>query len=271
MYKQGLLQLPQGILLGCSAYEELTSANPYAQNYPQIPYLNTGHNWQLGTNTDPGGIGYYNHAFAIVDLSVRKHPTDAVQIDYYQFPSWGPTRPANPASSKILSMTVGIPAPKPKVPVKYNDIVNLFCQEGLFISPLYHPLLSPYNYPTATTNNPVKLKLYSSYPAPISHGDVLYIETTESAAGSNNALGAWSTPTLYYYSGDYTQLQWTIYKKDISTGTQVNYGDEIYFVNNYYNQWLTLYWSKLYGNIYLTTQANANYYWQIMPPASGEE
>lgn len=61
------------------------------------------------------------------------------------------------------------------------------------------------------------------------------------------------------------QLEWTIYKKNPGSGTQINYGDEIYFVNDQYNQWLTLYWSRVYGNIYLTTQVNADYYWQILP------
>jgi len=265
LYQNGLLQLQQGILLGCSAYEELTSANPYAINYPQIPYGPLPiSDWQLGTNTDPDQVGYYNHAFGIMDFSARKTPTDSVLINYYQFPSWGNTRPSNLFTWQLIGQSYAMPAPRPQTPVMYDDIVNLFSQEGVYISPLYHQL--PYNYPTATTNDPVKLTIYSTKTGPVNHGDVLRIATTEASAGSNNALGAWSTPTLYYYSGNYTQLQWTIYKKDTSTGTRINYGDEVYFVNNYYNQWLIIYWSRVYGNIYLTTQANANYYWQILQP-----
>jgi hypothetical protein len=271
LYKPGLLQLQQGILLGCSAYEELTSANPYAQTYPQVPYSNVPANWQLGTNTDPNGTGYYNHAFAILDFGQRKSPTDAVVVNYYQYPAWGVTPPANPASSLLAQIAYSMPAPRPAKPVMYGDLVNLFCQEGLFISPLYHDLLYKHNYPTATTDNPVVLILDSGKTGPVAHGDVIRIRTLETAAGDKNQLGAWSTTTLYYYSGSYDQLEWTILKKDPGTGAQVNYGDEIYLVNNHYNQWLTLYWSKVYGNVYLTTRADAGYYWKILPSGNSED
>ena len=264
LYKPGLLQLRQGILVGCSAYEELTSANPYTQTYPEVPYQPGLSNWQLGTNTDPGGEGYYNHAFAILDFSKRKHPTDAVVARYYQFPSWGITPPENPVSSLLTEKEYAMPAPQPKVPVLYGDLVHLFCQEGLFLSPLSHQF--PYNYPTATTVNPVDLVMDSGKSGPLHHGDTFRIRTLEPGADSHNELGAWSTPTLYYYSGAYTQLEWTVYKKDPGAGVEINYGDEIYFVNKHYGQWLTLYWSRAYGNIYLTTRGNAGYYWQILRP-----
>lgn len=266
LYQPGLLQLQQGILLGCSAYEELTFANPYAQPYPQVPYADDFANWQLGTNADPNGVGYYNHAFAILDFSKRINPTDPVVASYYQFPSWGVTAPDSPVSSLLAAIEYAMPAAQPVVPVMYGDLVNLFCQEGLFLSPFYQQLYS--NYPTATTNNPVALLLDSGRSGPVSHGDTVRIRTSETAAGRHNELGAWSTPTLYYYSGSYVQLEWTICKKDPGNGAQVNYGDEIYFVNNQYKQWLTLYWSRAYGNIYLTTQENAGYYWQILQPAN---
>jgi hypothetical protein len=265
LYQQGLLQLSNSALLGCSAYEELTSANPYAQNYPQIPYYGNLSDWELGTNTDPGGVGYYNHAYAILDFSVRKNPTDPIAASYYQFPSWGVNRPSNPQATLIASFSYAMPTPVTK-PVMYGTPLNLFAQEGLYISPLVSQF--PYNYPTASTNNPIGLVLKpvkGGNLGQVQHGDQLLIVTTEGAAGQNNMLGAWSTPTLYYYSGNYTQLLWTIYKKDTSAGNGINYGDEVYFVNNYYpNNWLCLYWSRVYSSIYLTTQANANYYWQIL-------
>lgn len=265
LYKPGLLQLQQGVLLGCSAYEELTSANPYAQTYPEISYQTVPGGWQLGTNTDPNGTGYYNHAFAILDFSQRKYPTDAVIARYYQYPSWGVTAPASPDASLLTEKAYVMPAPGPKVPVVYGDLVNLFCQEGLFLSSLYHQL--PYNYPTATTNRPVGLTMDAGRSGrPVRHGDILRIRTMEPAAGDRNELGAWSTPTLYYYSGAYTQLEWTVYKRYPGTDSQIHYGDEIYFINRYYGQWLTIYWSRVYGNIYLTTRVSANYYWQILRP-----
>jgi hypothetical protein len=265
LYQQGLLQLSNSALLGCSAYEELTSANPYAQNYPQIPYYGTPSQWELGTNTDPNGVGYYNHAYAILDFSVRQNPTDPITASYYQFPSWGVNRPSNPQATPIASFSYAMPTPVTK-PVMYGTSLNMLAQEGLFISPLVSQY--PYNYPTATTNNPVGLVLKPTKggnPGQVQHGDQVLIETTEHAAGQKNMLGAWSTPTLYYYNGNYSQLQWTIYKKDTSTGTGINYGDEVYFVNNYYtNNWLCLYWSRVYSSVYLYTQANANYFWQIL-------
>jgi len=268
LYQYNLLQLQQGILVGCSAYEELTSANPYQQNYSQIPYDNPPNLWELGTNTDPNGVGYYNHAYAVIYFGFRENPTDPVLISYFQFPSWGPDAPANPTSSLLLEKSLSAPNPQPKQPVQYGDILQMFCQEGLFISPLYYQLA--YNYPTATTNNPVDLQLVGSS-GTVNHGDILQIQTDENAAGNNNLLGAWATPTLYYYSGNYTQLQWQIFKKDTSAGTQVNYGDEVYFVNMYYIQWLTIYWSRVYGNIYLTTKAGANYYWQLQMPVMAKK
>lgn len=261
LYQPGFQQVANSVLLGCSAYEELTSANPYAQNYPQIPYADNPADWELGTNTDPGGVGYYNHAYAILDFSVRTNPTDPIAATFYEFPSWGVTVPVNPQSTTIISTTYAVPTPPAPTPVIYDTDINLFCQEGLYISPLVSQF--PYNYPTATTNNPVSLLLHGGS-GQVQHGDQLFILTTESAAGANNALGAWSTPTLYYYSGSYTQLSWTIYKRDTSNGNGINYGDEVYFLNNSYSDnWLRLYWSSLYSSIYLTTQVDANYYWQI--------
>jgi 3',5'-cyclic AMP phosphodiesterase CpdA len=264
LYQGNLLQLQTSVLLGSSAYEELTSANPYAQNYPQIPYDTAPAQWELGTNTDPNGVGYYNHAFAVLYFAYRKNPTDSIPVNYLQYPSWGPVAPSNPTGSSLVGVSYGLPTPWPNAPVQYGDTLTLFCQEALFISPLYSQI--PYYYPTGTTNNPVGLMLTGSS-GNVNHGDTVFIKTTEAAAGNYNVLGAWSTPTLYYYSGAAVQQQWQIFKKDTSNGTQINYGDAIYFVNKYYNQWLTPYWSRVYGNIYLSTRANANYYWQALQPA----
>lgn len=266
-YQPGLLQLQQGVLLGCSAYEELASANPYYQNYPQIPYYDNSKNWQLHTNTDPNGIAYYNHAFAIVDFSVRKTPADPVQIQYFEFPSWGPLAPINPASKPLLSMNVSRPKPKPVVPVQFLDIVNLFSQEGLFISPIYEAI--GYSYPTATTNTPVRLRINGST-GPLTHDSRINIETTEPAVGVYNLLGAWSTATLYYYIEGYPEEEWNVMKADTSSGSQINYGDIVYFVNPKNKQYLSIYWSRAYGNIYLTTQSNI-YYWQILKPMGSDD
>ena len=263
LYQPGLFQLQQGALLGCSAYEELTSANPYAQTYPQIPYQTPLADWKLGTTTDPDGIGYYNHAFAIIDFGARQHPADPVVTRYYQYPSWAVQAPPNAVSTLLAERTYAKPPHRPVIPLSSGDRTHLFAQEGLFISAYY----KEYNYyPTATTDRPVTLIMESDRPGIIRHGDTIRIRTTEPGVGVYNKLGAWSTPTLYYYSGNEPQVQWTILKRDLSTSAEVHFGDDICFINKHYEQWLTLYWTRAYGNIYLSTHPNAEYYWQIFQP-----
>ncbi len=103
-YQDGLFGLAKGRLIGCSAYEELTLAKPYAVNYPEVPYLDPA-KYQLGSEGD-----YYDHGYAIVDLSQRAQPSDPVSISYYQFPSWGKTPPQSPKSQLIFSEQLTRPA-----------------------------------------------------------------------------------------------------------------------------------------------------------------
>ncbi|NES89942.1 MULTISPECIES: hypothetical protein [Okeania] len=57
----------------------------------------------------------------------------------------------------------------------------------------------------------------------------------------------------------YEQQKWTIRKRDNSDPI-INYGDEVYFLNNYYEgQWLCI---ENNGR-WLTTKTNANVYWVI--------
>jgi hypothetical protein len=90
-FQDGLFGLAKGRLVGCSAYEELESSEPYKVNYPQVPYLDpTKYRLQASA-------GYYNHGYAVIDLS------SPAQISYYQFPSWGATAPPKPESLPILT------------------------------------------------------------------------------------------------------------------------------------------------------------------------
>jgi 3',5'-cyclic AMP phosphodiesterase CpdA len=263
LFQPGLLQLQQGVLLGCSAYEELTSADPFAQTYPQIPYQTPLADWQLGTNKDPDGTAYYNHAFAIMDFGARRQPADPVVTRYYQYPAWSTNPPSNADSTLLAERRYAKPTAGPIIPVSSGDKTHLFSQEGLFVSPYYQQ----YNcYPTATTDRPTTLIIESDRPGTIRHGDSIRIRTAEPGVGIYNRLGAWSTPTLYYYSGNDPQLQWTILKKNPGSDAAVHYGDEVCFVNKYYDQWLTLYFTPAYGNIYLSTRPDAGYYWQILKP-----
>lgn len=265
MYENDLLGLSKGRLIGCSAYEELESADPYKINYPEIRYFinpQTGRPVQLGVNADPNGVKYYNHGYAVIDLGGRHKPTDPVTATYYEFPSWGDHKPLNPAASALYQEQYAKPdaAKQPQVP--YKTDVNIFSQEGLYVAPIYNNI---YNYPTLSIDQPVNIQLIpAGGGATINSGDVVYIRTEEPVAGSKNLLGAWSTPTLYYYDGEHDQLLWTVYKKDTGNGKEIHYGDEVYFINNYHHQWLVPYWSKVYNGTYLTTKKDADYYWQIL-------
>jgi hypothetical protein len=255
LYENGLFGLAKGRLIGCSAYEELVSANPYKVNYDEVPYLDPT-KYQLGSDA-----GYYNHGYAVIDLSRRSQPTDPISIQYYQFPSWYGTPASSPQSQFIYGET--FTKPTPSQPVSYGTPIRLFAQEGFYIGPLYS---QGQYYPTALGDAAATLTLSGSSSGTIRHGDTVQIKTTEAAAGTYNILGAWSTPALYYYTPGYTQQQWTIQKRD-PTVPEVRYGDEVAFVNKSYSgQSMQPYWSTLWQGRYLTTKSGAPYYWTIPSP-----
>jgi len=68
--------LPPGRLVGSSAYEETRLENPYGQKYPSVTFNDV----RLSNEK-----GYYSHGYAIATLG------EAMEIDYYQFPSSGTT------------------------------------------------------------------------------------------------------------------------------------------------------------------------------------
>jgi hypothetical protein len=254
-YRNGIFGLAKGRLVGCSAYEEAESSDPYKVNYPQVPYLDPSE-YQLKADE-----GYYNHGYAVIDLSKRAQPTDPISIEYYQYPSWGATRPPSPQSSQFFSETFARPTPPPPELATYNTSLNLYAEEGLYVGPLYQ---QTQYYPTLTTDSPVGLEVTGGTGA-IRHGDQVSIKTLEGAAGSDNVLGAWSTPTLYYYRPGWDQQIWTIVKRDASDPL-IHYGDQVSFVNKSYSgQYLQPYWSKVYGAVYLTTQSGDPYYWSMRP------
>ena len=90
-YQNGLFGLAKGRLVGCSAYEEETTSNPYAVNWPQVPYLDPVRNRVDQVNA------YYNHGYAVIKLGGRAQPDSPITAEYYQYPSWGTIWPAPPA------------------------------------------------------------------------------------------------------------------------------------------------------------------------------
>lgn len=263
MFEDNLLGLSKGRLVGCSAFEELTSSDPYAVNYPDIKNFidpETGNTIELSTNADLNGVTYYNHAYAIIDFSGRTNPTDPVTTTYYEYPSWGDNPPDNPVSTQMYQEQYSLPAVS-EIQIPYNTNSYLLSQDGQFIGPEYK------DYPYMS-DAPVALQFYplaasGSY---LSHGDTLRILTTESSVGDKNQLGAFSTKSLYYDDDSNDKTAWFVYKRDTSVTTDIHYGDEVYFVNVDWDQWMLPYDSILYSVLYLTTQEDANYFWTITQP-----
>jgi hypothetical protein len=75
--------LKKGRLLGCSAYEEAQSENPYAINNPPAKFMKNMPRLNL-SNYATKPQSFYNHAFAILDVA-----PDKITASYYEYPSWG--------------------------------------------------------------------------------------------------------------------------------------------------------------------------------------
>jgi hypothetical protein len=255
LYQDGLFDLAKGRLVGCSAYEELVSYEPYKVNYPEVPYLDPTQ-YRLGASA-----GYYNHGYAIIDLSGRAQPTDPVSISYYQYPSWGATAPPAPSSELILSERVRRPVVSPPQSASYGIALHLLAQEGLYVGPLSSTIEY---YPTMSVSSPADLEIVGGAGV-ISDGDRVQIKTTEPAAGSYNILGVPSTPALYYQTPGSSSQNWTVHKRDNEI-PEVRYGDEICLVNEACaGHCLRPYWSVLWGAVYLTTKVGEPYYWTVRP------
>ena len=148
----------------------------------------------------------------------------------------------------------------PLPPLKYNTVVQLWTGNrciSWMSSEYLGATASKQYYPKLSTQNPVGLQLTGSK-GQLLHNSTVRIETTEGSVGNYKILGAWSTPSLYYYYWYGNQQQWTIQKKNGKPGDQIRYNDEVYFVNQSYSgQWL-----KDNGD-YLTTESNANCFWKV--------
>ncbi|HVP53731.1 MAG TPA: metallophosphoesterase [Candidatus Eisenbacteria bacterium] len=110
-YQDFLFGLNKGRLLGCSAYEELQSQDPYTVNYPAVGY--PAGMAQVGQSSYlTNGASFYDHALALIDFT-RSAPTDAINVTYYQFPSWDqdtPTPSPLPTLQSLYSETIGAPS-----------------------------------------------------------------------------------------------------------------------------------------------------------------
>jgi hypothetical protein len=88
---------------------------------------------------------------------------------------------------------------------------------------------------------------------------IVQIKTTEEFVGKYNVLGAWTTPSCYYYSTEtnYQQQNWQIFKNN-PNDKLIQDGDQVYFKNIYYKD------QNLVSNgLYLTTKKDVDEFWII--------
>jgi len=228
LYQNNLFGLAKGRLLGASAYEEMKEDDPYKVIYPDVPYLDPS-KYQLPLQKN----GYYPHSYGLIDFSVRKNPTDPVQVSYYQFPSWYPTAPPNPTPSLIYQETFSKPVPTPQEPVVSKAPIMLSIEGGLnYISTAYKGIAE--NYPTVGTS-PAVLKLQDITRNDIvKSGDTVWILSTDTSLGYYNYLYVPTTHWLYWESGGFSAESFTITKLDLSVDDVIRYGDAVMFESQYY-------------------------------------
>jgi 3',5'-cyclic AMP phosphodiesterase CpdA len=274
LYQNKLFNVEKGRLVGNSAYEELTSSDPYAVNHPEVPYLLPEpeyDRYKLGTNTDSNGVTYYNHGYAIIDFSGRKVPTDPAKVNYYQFPAWGDEPPADPRSSLIYNELFSLPAIQVKQPVHYGDSIRLQSQEGLWISHLYKGVTG--NYPTLNLQQKEAINMIPCWSQKtgktLIHGDSIYLQTTE--IRERHFLLAGELPSLYYDDPRDSRNVWLIYKRDFKNekDEEIYTGEAVYFVNKQFpDQWIVPEFNPLNNQVYLTIRFNAGYYWMLLKEGS---
>ncbi|WP_084783895.1 metallophosphoesterase [Paenibacillus sp. FJAT-26967] len=250
LFRDGLMGLAKGRLVGSSAYEETTGETPYsphnADYAEQVPYMEA---MPLVSQTD----GYYNHAFAVLDFK-RAGKEDPIACTYYEFPSWGSRQPDTIQAKVLMQETIPYKVPAPPVPgavIKSGDVVLLRNQTGGYVAGFKTGKWPTYfNFPTVSPTDKVKLKLsllQGTEGGELKDEAEIRIETTEMQ--KDNCLGAWKDRhELYYYQKDYNKERqgWRLRKVD-PTDSTLRDGDEVYIYNRYWTdgkmcqegQWLT--------------------------------
>src|SRR5262249_10800027 len=91
LFKTGLLGVNKGRLLGCSAFEA-PAGDGYDPRFKEIGYDEPV--VKLGMENE-----WLNHGCAVLDLGNKV-------VDYYQFPSWGDSVPADAELSPLASENI---------------------------------------------------------------------------------------------------------------------------------------------------------------------
>lgn len=192
-----------------------------------------------------------------VDTVFRKYPSlNVVCLDYYNM-------------TNLVQVCIDINrnrnTPIEGNPLEYGQVLYLKNQkkEYLTTSVLAPNLVAPPNqyYPRLSDNSNIKILITlesKENKQAICVGDVVRIRTLEGEVGDYHHVGAFSTKDLYYYKGDYNQLNWVIMKPGATNGDPILTGDGVYFVNcHYQGQWMTP------DGMYLTSAENAYFFWTL--------
>ncbi|MDJ1485699.1 metallophosphoesterase [Cytophagaceae bacterium YF14B1] len=257
LYQNDLFGVAKGRLVGCSAFEEEVSADPYKVNYPQVPYLDST-KYRLDADN-----GYYNHGYAVIDFSTRKFPEDKASVSYYQYPSWGNTLPVNPAVRLVMTESFEKPLPV-GAPIYYNQNIQV-SSNGInsFIS---HFEQYASQYCATLGTNPVfwQIQKPEGSANKVYSGDEVMLVTVEPGVGDYNRLSVYTRQWLYYYKGNGNPQRWIIRKSNQNYGGEIRSGEYVWFESvNYKGQCLTP-----DGNHVTTKSLDAPIFWKISLPNS---
>ncbi|MDP2993391.1 MAG: hypothetical protein Q8N82_08585, partial [Deltaproteobacteria bacterium] len=96
---------------------------------------------------------------------------------------------------------------------------------------------------------------------PLRSGAIVQIKTTEAKTGEYAYLGAWNTPSLYYYKKDYEvdKQRWEIEKVDLSKDDIIRQGNRVRIKNLHYTSkpYMASYTYIFDRQDYLTTRGKA--------------
>jgi calcineurin-like phosphoesterase family protein len=82
IFKDGQFGLKKGRLVGCSAFQSGEHEDPYEVKFSDVAYIDQMP--QLGFSPfGPALQKYYNHAFALLEVSPAK-----IEVSYFEYPSW---------------------------------------------------------------------------------------------------------------------------------------------------------------------------------------
>ncbi len=233
LYQNNLFGVAKGRLVGCSAFEEEASADPYQVNFPQVPYLDPN-KYRLSADN-----GYYNHGYAVIDFSTRKFPEDKAAISYYEYPSWGSKPPVNPSARLIL--TESFEKPKPVgAPIYYNQNIQVSLNGVNSFVSHFEEYYNQYCATLGTTPILWQIQKPEGQGVKVYSGDEVMLVTQEPGVGDYNRLSVYKRQWLYYYKGNDAPQRWIIRKSNRNYNGEIRSGEYVWFENvSYKGQYLT--------------------------------